>query len=190
MSARTANSTIPTGALIAVGVGVLAAALPLAPHVPLFAFSLFLVAWIARGALHRLQYPLPSLAAKLIVLVLGVAGVWFATGTLTGIEAGIGILLILVSLKLLELRNARDFQVLVLLGWFLGLCRLFFSLDLSSWLQSGVIGLFLTDALIAFHGGSGREAARVTFWMAVQAAPLVALLFILFACNKKFLLYK
>ena len=52
MSARTASGTIPTGPLAAVGLGVLCAALPLAPHVPLFAFSLFLVAVAARALMH------------------------------------------------------------------------------------------------------------------------------------------
>ena len=176
----TTRAAIPGGPLAAVAIGVFCAALPLAPHVPLFAFSLFLVALVARAWMHRMQTRLPSLAAKLIVLVLGVAGVGFASGTLIGIEPGIGILLILVALKLLEVRTARDFQVLVLLGWFLGLCRLFFSQDLSSWIQAGAVGLFLTGALLAFHGANVREAARTALVMGAQAAPLVALLFVLF----------
>lgn len=184
MTARAAErfSLIPGAPLAVVGVGLLLAALPLAPRVPLFALALFLITLIARTMIHRLRLRLPSLPVKLVVLGFGVGGVALSTGTLQGIDSGLGILLILVSLKLLELRTTRDFQVLVLLGWFLGLCRLFFAQDLASWLQAGAVGLLLTGALVVVHGGSGRrwEVARTTAALALQAAPLVALLFVLF----------
>ena len=184
MSAGAAEriSQIPGTPLAIIGVGLLLAALPIAPRVPLFALALFLLALIARTMIHRMRLRLPPLPVKLAVLAFGVGGVAMSTGTLQGIDSGLGILLILISLKLLELRTTRDFQVLVLLGWFLGLCRLFFAQDLGSWLQSGAVGLLLTGALIAVHGGSsrGRELARTTGAMALQAAPLAAVLFVLF----------
>ena len=184
MSARGAErfSQIAGTPLAIIGVGMLLAALPIAPRVPLFALALFLLTLIARTMIHRMRLPLPSLPVKLAVLAIGVGGVALSTGTLQGIDSGLGILLILISLKLLELRTTRDFQVLVLLGWFLGLCRLFFAQDLGSWLQSGAVGLLLTAALIAVHGGFSRwgELARTTGTLACQAAPLAVLLFVLF----------
>lgn len=177
-----ARSSIPGGPLAAAIFAILCAGLPLASHVPPFAFACFLLALIARGLIHRHQLPLPGLPIKLLVLLLGAGGVYLSRGTLRGIESGIGVLLVLVSLKLLELRTARDFQVLTCLGWFLGLCRLFFSQTLTTWLQTAGIGLLLLGALIAFYGGrdAGRSAIRTTALLGAQAAPLIVLLFLLF----------
>lgn len=176
------HCTIPGRPLAAAAGGLAIAAWPLAPHVPLFAVAVFLGALVACAVIYQTHARLPPLWVKLLVLLCGFGGVLLSTGNLRGMEPALGILLILVSLKLLELRTARDFQVLVLLGWFLGLCRLFFEQDLFSWVQAAAVGVLLTGALVAFHGGSAQpwETARITGWIALQAAPLIALLFIFF----------
>ena len=176
------HCTIPGRPLAAAGAGLLVAAWPLGAHVPLFAVAVFLGALVACALIHQTQARLPPLWVKLLVLLCGFGGVYLSTGNLRGMEPALGILLILVSLKLLELRTARDFQVLVLLGWFLGLCRLFFEQDLFSWVQAAGVGVLLTGALVAFHGGSAHrwETVRITGWIALQAAPLIAVLFIFF----------
>jgi hypothetical protein len=97
---------------------------------------------------------------------------------------GLGVLLILLSLKLLETNTVRDFQVLVLLGWFLCLCGLFFSQDLTTWIYLSGVGALLAASLIRFHsapscGGLFRSLG-VALKMVVQALPIVLLLFLFF----------
>nr|MDQ3625443.1 DUF3488 and transglutaminase-like domain-containing protein [Verrucomicrobiota bacterium] len=118
------------------------------------------------------------------ILAVGLGGIALSYRSLIGIEPGLGILMILLSLKLLETNTVRDFQVLTLLGWFLCLCGLFFSQDLAMWLYLGAICLWLTASLIVFHCGSAPKARsqglRVALVMSLQALPIVALLFLFF----------
>ncbi len=176
------HGSIPTAALAIASIALLLAAWPMVERVPLFAFAMFLGALVARVSIHHFRTRLPPLWSKLLVLGLGIGGVYAATGTLVGIGPGIGILLILVSLKLLELRNERDFQVLALLGWFLGLCRLFFSQNLISWMETLAVSLLIVTALIVFHGGEIRlrDAFRSSILLGLQCVPFIALLFLFF----------
>ncbi|MEO8351643.1 MAG: DUF3488 and transglutaminase-like domain-containing protein, partial [Chthoniobacteraceae bacterium] len=179
--ART-QDRITTAALAIASVALLLAAWPMVERVPLFAFAMFLGALVARLSIHHFRTRMPPLWSKLLVLGLGIGGVYLATDTLVGVGPGIGILLILVSLKLLELRTERDFQVLALLGWFLGLCRLFFAQNLVSWMGTVAVSLLMVTALIVFHSGEIRlrDAFRSSLLLALQSIPFIALLFVFF----------
>ena len=72
---RAAPSPIPSGPLAAAIFAILCAGLPLASHVPPFAFGCFLLALAARGLIQRHRLPLPGLPVKLLVLLLGAGGV-------------------------------------------------------------------------------------------------------------------
>jgi transglutaminase-like putative cysteine protease len=76
---------------------------------------------------------------------------------------------------------------LILLGWFLALCGLFFSQDLSRWLYLGLVCMLLAGSLILYHtGGQTRrwgKAVRLPFILFSQALPIVAVLFLLFPRN-------
>ncbi|MGV3531633.1 MAG: transglutaminaseTgpA domain-containing protein, partial [Chthoniobacteraceae bacterium] len=56
----------------------------------------------------RRGWRLPSIWIKLVALAVGVCGIAVTYGTIVGIEAGLSVLLILVSLKTLETASARD----------------------------------------------------------------------------------
>ena len=120
---------------------------------------------LSRLLVNHFHLELPPLPAKVAVLALGLAGIVFSYGSLLGIEPGLGILLILISLKLLETNTVRDFQVLTLLGWFLSLCGLFFSQGFATWLYIAVVSTLLTASFIRFHRGAASAAcAKLHVW--------------------------
>src|SRR4029077_5802534 len=101
-----------------------------------------------------------------------------------GVEPAVSLLVMLMSLKILEAQTAREFQVMVLIGWVLCLCGFFLSQDFAIALCLLTAFALLLVALIQFYRGSSPGA----FWpplgtackLLVQAAPPVVLLFLFF----------
>jgi transglutaminase-like putative cysteine protease len=177
---NTIETTPLLGAVIALALG----AFPLAARLAGWVLPLFLICCTARLLMNRPASRLPSLPTKVILFVLGIGGVGLTYGSMLGIDPGLSILLVLVSLKLIETNGERDFHVLALLGYFLALCGLFFSQDLLIWLYVALIALLLTAALVRFHRGAGNNACRRSTVLALtlfaQALPVVVLLFLFF----------
>ncbi|HEV3409750.1 MAG TPA: DUF3488 and transglutaminase-like domain-containing protein, partial [Chthoniobacterales bacterium] len=95
------------------------------------------------------------------------------------------LLLILASLKILEAHTARDFHVLVMIGWVLCLCAFLMSQDFAVALC--VLGAFvlLCGALVQFHrraasGGGVLRPLATAGKLLLQAVPLIVLLFLFF----------
>lgn len=177
-------STAPTGPLAGVCAGMVLAVALLADKVALWMLAVFAGSIGTRLLINHLHRRLPPLPVKVAILGLGLAAVQWTYGGLLGIEPGMGILLLLVSLKLLETNTVRDFQVLVLLGWFLCLGGLFFSQSLATSLYLGAVSLWLAACLVRFHqtpkaGGMGSALALATKLL-LQAAPMVVILFFFF----------
>lgn len=181
---RGKHSNLETAPLTGVCVALVLAVVPLLDRMAPWAVAIFAVAILLRLLVNRQQMRLPSMPVKIALLAIGMGGVGISYGGFFGVEPGLGILLILLSLKLLETNTVRDFQVLVLLGWFLCLCGLFFSQDLSRWLYDGCIALLLAASLIRFHYAPRGRSAMRPIWLAVklvaQASPIILLLFVFF----------
>ena len=121
---------------------------------------------------------------KLVLAAVTLAAIFFSYGSLKGIEPGVSVLVVLMSLKILEAHTAREFQVMVMIAWVLCLCGFFLSQDFAIALCLLAAFALLLVALIQFHGGSSSESfwspVSATCKLLAQAAPLVALLFLLF----------
>ena len=152
----------------------------LATWVPcLFLLTLALKFWMEPKG-YRLRFA----ALKLILAALALAAIFVSYGSLNGIESGVSLLVVLMSLKVLEAHTAREFQVMIMMGWVLCLCGFFLSQDFGIALCLLTAFALLLVALIQFHRGSSPGA----FWpplgttckLLAQAAPLVILLFLLF----------
>src|SRR5215510_11377545 len=77
----------------------------------LFLFSLALKFWMEpRG--YRLRY----VVLKLMFVATALTTAFISYGSVRGIEAGISLLVVLMSLKILEAHTAREFRVMVLIG--------------------------------------------------------------------------
>ena len=101
-------STIATPPLTGVCLALVLATVPLLDKVAPWAFAIFAAALLLRLMVNRQRLQLPSLPLKILLLALGLGGVAYSYGGLVGVEPGLGILLILLSLKLLETNTVRD----------------------------------------------------------------------------------
>jgi protein-glutamine gamma-glutamyltransferase len=145
----------------------------------LFLLSLALKFWMEpRG------YRLRSVVLKLLIVATALTAVFISYGSVRGIEAGISLLVVLMSLKILEAHTAREFRVMVIIGWVLCLCGFFLSQDFATALCLLTAFSLLVVALIQFHRGASPGAIwpplSTTCKLLLQAAPLVVLFFLLF----------
>ena len=127
---------------------------------------------------------LRSLLWKLVVSIIMLGAVSLSYGSLKGVEPGVSLLVVLMSLKILEAHTARDFQVMVMVAWVLCVCGFIMSQDLAVALSLVVAFGLLVAALIQFHRGSSAGAfwppMRVAGKLLLHALPIVALLFFFF----------
>lgn len=153
-------------------------------HLPAWcgAMTALLLAWRARLAITAAPLPSRWLVSALLVLAGGLT-LW-GERTLLGKEAGITLLVVLMSLKTLELRARRDALVVFFLGFFLVLTHFLYSQSLLTglWLLGAVWGLL--TALVLAHMPVGRPPLRRAGAVAARAAllglPVMAALFLLF----------
>jgi len=146
--------------------------------------SLFLVALAMKFWMEPRGYRLRVASLKLILAAVALLGIFTTYGSLNGVEPGISLLVVLMSLKILEAHTAREFQVMVLIGWVLCLCGFILSQDFTIAFCLLIGFALMLVALVQFHRGSAPDALwaplGTTCKLLVQAAPIVVLLFILF----------
>src|SRR5437773_774318 len=145
----------------------------------LFLLSLALKFWMEpRG------YRLRSVVLKLLFVAAAFTTVFISYGSVRGVEAARSLLVVLMSLKILEAHTAREFRVMVLIGWMLCLCGFFLSQDFTTALCLLIAFALLVVALIQFHRGASPGAlwppVGTTCKLLLQASPLVVLFFLLF----------
>jgi transglutaminase-like putative cysteine protease len=145
---------------------------------------LFLLALAIKFWMEPRGYRLRFAAVKLLLATAALIAVFASYRSLKGVEPGISLLVILVALKVLEAHTAREFQIMVLMGWVLCLCGFFLSQEFEVALSLLTAFALLLVALIQFYRGSSAGAfwppLATTFKILIQAAPLVVLLFVLF----------
>lgn len=140
------------------------------------------LAWRAQLALSSEALPGRFVLACVLLLTAGLTQ--WSFGTLLGREAGVALLLILMALKMLELRARRDAFVVFFLGFFLVLTHFLYSqsLPVAVAMLASVWGLL--TALVLAHMPVGRpalwQAARVSLRTVALGAPVMVLLFLMF----------
>ncbi|MFO1220887.1 MAG: DUF3488 and transglutaminase-like domain-containing protein [Burkholderiaceae bacterium] len=158
--------------------------LPHIDHLPWWCIALsgVVLLWRAYLALGHLRMPgrLP------VAVLLGAAIVmtFWTEQTLFGKEAGVTMLVVLMSLKTLELRARRDALVVFFLGFFLVLTHFLYSQSLLTALAMLLSVWGLMTALVLAHMPVGTPplwmAGRLAARSAVFGAPVMVMLFLLF----------
>ena len=145
---------------------------------------LFLAVLAAKFWMEPRDYRLRSSIWKLLLGAVVLTAVFVTYGSVEGIEPGVSIVVILMGLKILEAHTAREFLVMVHIGFILCLCGFFLSQDFAIALCVLVAFTLLVAALIEFHRGPSAESTWLPLHRAAKlialAVPLIILLFLLF----------
>lgn len=143
---------------------------------------LFLIALATKFWLEPRGYRLRSKAARLAAAGIMLVAIFATYGSVRGTEPGISIIALLMSIKILEAHTAREFQIMVMVGFVLCLCGFFLSQDLGIALSLLIAFVLLLAALIQFYRGvcTFSFPIRTALKLLAQATPLVVLLFVLF----------
>jgi transglutaminase-like putative cysteine protease len=163
-------------------VAALTTAAPLAAYVPVWLASTAAMALAWRGWLLWRQQPLPPRWLLTLLALTGVAAVGVQFHTIFGKDPGIALLAVFLTLKLLEMRTARDALAVLLLAYFLVLSHFFYSQTMiAAAIMVGNV-LLITAALtnISHERRSPLATLRLSALLLAQATPFMLLLFVLF----------
>ncbi len=158
--------------------------IPLTSNVPVWCSGVAASVLLWRGWLALQGRPLPGKWWLLGLLALTIAATVLSFKTLLGRDAGVTLLVVLLTLKTLELRARRDAFVVFFLGFFCMLSNFFYSQSLLT-AFSMLLGLMgLLTVLVNAHMPVGRPplsaAAKTAGWMTLLGAPIMLVLFLLF----------
>ena len=162
--------------------------LVLLPHLLRFPF------WLSTGCLavftwrllHELRgWPLPGKSVRWLLTFLGIGSVFLVYHSILGRDAGVALLAVMLSLKLIEIRNQRDAMIALFIGYFLVISGFLFSQSLFMGAYLFSVVLALTAALTALNHSVGqgkhyRLYLRTGGALLVQALPLMLVMFVLF----------
>lgn len=156
---------------------------PVAPELPLWLTLVFTLCLGWRYASDHRGWRRPGRLLRLLLLIAVVVAVYRQYGTVLGRNAGVALLVGLLGLKLLELRNARDY-LLVLFLFYLVLLGAYLQ-EQAPWL--GVWSLVVvTASLVAMlhlsqpQGLALGERLRLATTLIAKALPLMLVVYLLF----------
>jgi hypothetical protein len=185
MSVALQRSLIPRRPLLWLSAALLFLVPTLLGTIVIWAPLLFLCSLLAKFWMEKRDRRLRSVTLKIALAALAFGAVYLSYGSPRGLEPGVTLLVVLGSLKILESHTARDFHVMVMVGWVLCLSAFLLSQDFGVALCLLASFVLLIAALVEFHrrGAAGRSIwppLRTTFKLLAQALPIVVLLFFFF----------
>ena len=135
--------------------------------------------WIARQGLRTPPWWIMA------ALAVGVsAGAWLEYRQLFGREVGVTLLIVMLCLKVLEMRMKRDVVIAIFLGFFLAMTNFLYSQTILMGLYMLACVWILVATLVGFNRinteATVQERVVPAFWLLVQAIPLMLVLFFLF----------
>ncbi len=164
-----------------------AMAFVIAPHaerLPLWVSTACIAAGLWRGLIAWHGWKMPHWALVGGLALASAAGTWLSYSRLYGRDASSTLLIIMLCLKLLEMRSRRDALLTVFLGFFLVFTNFLYS-------QTVLMGLYMLlcvwifmSTLVGFNRvgteATFRERATPAGKILLQAIPLMLVVFILF----------
>ncbi|MDD2776629.1 MAG: DUF3488 and transglutaminase-like domain-containing protein [Gallionella sp.] len=155
---------------------------PHALHLPVWVSVLCGVVLLWRTLLTYFYKPLPSHKLLIVLTVASIGGITIEFQTVFGREVGVTLLVLLATLKLMEIRAARDVMALIFLACFIVITNFFYS-------QSMVTAVYMLATLFVvvttwLHLETPNAQLKARFRLAgvllLQAIPLTLILFVLF----------
>ena len=161
----------------------LAAIAPQWDHLPVWLMAAVAAACLWRTPRVEISLPPPGFFARVLLLLMGMAGVMHSYNTLIGPEAGTAFLIVCMAAKLLEMRTWRDCHVVVILGFFVAATNFLFDQSLGQTLYIGAVLVLIVGSLLVMHQPTDRTAlqtGRQALVLVGQAFPLMLILFVFF----------
>ncbi len=164
-----------------------AMAFVIAPHVerlPWWVTSVCVMAgawrwWIARNGLRTPAWWLMGAIALAIMI-----GAFAEYRRLFGREVGVTLLIVMLCLKMLEMKMKRDAMVVIFLGFFLALTNFLYSQTMAMGAYMFISVWIFIATLIGFNRINTeptiRERLVPSAWLMLQAIPMMLVLFFLF----------
>lgn len=176
----------------AIGILLLSVLLVCLPHLlrlPLWISSvcLGLIGW--RFLYESGHAPLPGKYLRLFILVAAIVGLFLNYTTLIGRTAGSAMLLLMLCLKLMEIKGHRDIVIIIYICFFILITGFLFDQSIYSGAYMLVVVLSLISSMIIYNHPTAqkkplpqalRQSASLAFIMMLQAIPLMLMLFFLF----------
>ena len=158
----------------------------IAPHVtriPWWLTAISLVCAFWRIQVFRGLWRFPGKLLRISFVLIGGAGVLYSFGTFLGAPAGVALLILAFSFKLLEMHTLRDAYIVVLLSYFVIAMSFLFDQSMSYAFYGAVCFVVVTAALIGLNQSRSHWQPFRTFKTAgliiLQSIPLMIVLFIL-----------
>jgi transglutaminase-like putative cysteine protease len=153
-------------------------------HLPWWSTALICLLWFWRAWLTIARRPPPGRIAMVPLLATATALVWLQHGSVVGHEAGVNLLVLLIALKLLELRGRRDLNLVVFLAFFVQITLFLYDQGLTVALLAMCTTLLLFFVLLSINLvetdlTAGRKT-RLVLGMFAKSLPLILALFLLF----------
>ncbi len=148
-----------------------------------------LVALIVAFALWRLiisRYSLatPGIYLRLSLIIISVVLIFFSHSSTIGREAGLSMLLIMLALKLVEIKTKRDTLLFLYLNYFVVVTNFLYSQSILISLYLFTVVWLITTTIIAVNRQGSeirfRAHMRVSGLLITQAIPLMLVMFVLF----------
>lgn len=181
---RADSPTLSTGRVLALVASLVLVVAPHAIRVPIWITAIVATSVAIRGVLAWRGYGLPKSWMLAVLALASAAGIWLSYGMLFGRDAAVGLLVLMLCLKLMELKTNRDAIVVILLGYFLVITNFLYSQTIPMALYLVACVWFITACLMSFqHRVATPSPARLLKHSGVllaQAAPLMLVLFLLF----------
>ena len=164
-------------------IAAIAALLPLVQHIPQWLTLTAATGMLWRAWLIWRAGRLPPRWLLFLLVIAGCGAVAIEYRSLFGRNPGLALLIILLALKLLELRSVRDGITIILLACFLLLSGFFFDQSILAALLSGAALIVVIAALLSLQPGrlpAPRRQLQHSALLLAQALPFMLVLFILF----------
>ena len=163
-------------------------AAPHAERLPVWLSALAGAICIWRVYLARTRLALPARWLLVLIVIASAAAIYLRYRTLFGRDAGVALLVLMISLKLLETRTQRDGMVLAFIGYFLVITNFFYTQSIPAalyllacvwFITAGMIGLQYTREPAGCRAQL-RNQLRTSAVMLAQSVPLMVVFFALF----------
>lgn len=174
---------IPRNSLIWLLVAVLMALLPHFERLPSWMWGVVLGALLWRVQVFRQRWQFPNKWLRVGIVFAGAAGIFFSYGTLFGPEAGVALLSLAYTFKLLEMYKERDAYLIVILSYFVIATNYLFERGFFNTLYTLLVTVVITAALLGLNQTRFNKDFKRTFKLAarmmIHSVPLMLILFVL-----------